>query len=117
METLKKDARKNADGMITTDSLDERKTAMINASDIIVVLVGGIGTLDETAEVMELKKLHIHKKPIIILNTDNFYEGLKIQLDKMKKEGFIANPNEELVFFVDTPQEAMEHLKQVALEN
>ena len=85
---------------------------MLLRSDAVVVLVGGIGTLDELTEVIELKKQGKHNKPIIVLNTENFYAGLKTQLQKMEDDGFTPRPINELVYFADQPEEAIAHLKK-----
>lgn len=110
MELLKHHARKEADEMIIAKDLGERKAIILKRSDAIVVLVGGIGTLDEITEILELKKHQVHNKPVIILNTENFYEGLKVQLEKMEDEGFLIRPLKELIYFADQPEEVMEYL-------
>lgn len=102
--------RKNIDETIITKTLGERKATMLERSDVIVCLVGGVGTLDEVTEVIELKKQGHHHKPIIILNTENFYEGLKVQFQKMKDDGFIKQDIAELVSFADTPEAVFELL-------
>lgn len=102
--------RKDADEMIIAKTLGERKATLLERSDAVVALVGGIGTLDEVTEIIELKKQKYHKKPIVVLNTENFYEGLKIQLQKMKDDGFIATALEELVYFADTPEETLDYI-------
>ncbi|HSW88003.1 MAG TPA: TIGR00730 family Rossman fold protein [Candidatus Saccharimonadales bacterium] len=103
-------ARKNADEMILASSLGERKATILERSDAIVVLVGGIGTLDELSEMLELKKQGKHNKPIVVLNTDNFYEGIKVQLQKMKDDGFLNRPLEDFIYFADKPIEAIEYI-------
>lgn len=112
MEAVKNVARKNADEMIIAKTLGDRKALMLERSQAIVMLVGGIGTLDEVTEMVELKKHHLHNKPIVLLNSANFYEGLKIQLQKMKNEGFMHRPLEELIYIADTPEAAIEHINQ-----
>lgn len=102
--------RKNITETIIAPSLGERKATMLLRADAIVVLVGGVGTLDEVTDVMELKKQGKHNKPIVLLNTDNFYEGLKTQLIKMQHEGFMHVQVEELVYFADTPQQAIDYI-------
>ncbi|MBI4098316.1 MAG: TIGR00730 family Rossman fold protein [Candidatus Levybacteria bacterium] len=109
-------ARKNVDEMIIAKTLGERKAAFLEKSDAVVALIGGIGTLDEITEIIALKKTNHHDKPIVILNTEGFYEGLKVQLQKMKDEGFLksnlAGPvYEELAHFADTPEEAIKYIK------
>jgi uncharacterized protein (TIGR00730 family) len=110
-ELFRNIARKNADEMIIAKDLGERKALMLKRSDAIAVLVGGIGTLDEISEVLALRKLDVHTKPIVVLNTDNFFRGFKIQLQKMKSDGFIQNKTiEQLVHFADTPQDAIAYI-------
>ncbi len=112
VEFLKGKAHENADEMIIAKDLSERKAIMFARGDAIVVLPGGIGTLDEVTEIMEHKKHKHHAKPIVFLNSDNFYEGLKIQLQKMHDEGFLTHTLEEIVFFADTPKEAMDYVNK-----
>lgn len=102
--------RADADEKIIEKTLGERKATLLARSDAVVALVGGIGTLDEITEIIELKKQGLHNKPIIILNTENFYEGLKVQMQKMKDDGFIKNNLDELFYFADDPQEAIEYI-------
>ncbi len=110
MEILREDARLDADEMIITKTLAERKALLLKRSDVIVVLVGGLGTIDEMTEILELKKHKVHEKPVVILNTDNFYEGLKTQFERMGAEGFLPRPLKELIYFADTPEEAIDYL-------
>lgn len=110
MEFFKEKAHKTADEMIITKDLTERKATMLARSDAIVMLVGGTGTLDEATELIALKKIGIHNKPIVILNTANFYEGLKIQLETMEQEGMLPPPLSNIVFFADTPETAINYL-------
>lgn len=113
MEILRAKARKDATEMIIAKNLGERKATMLKRSDAIVVLVGGLGTLDELTEILELKKHKLHNKPIVILNTENFYEGLKVQLQKMKDDGFLTRPLDELIYFADQPQEAIDYIYKI----
>ncbi|MDO8553711.1 MAG: TIGR00730 family Rossman fold protein [Candidatus Micrarchaeota archaeon] len=110
-------ARRDADEMIVAKNLGERKAAFLEKSDAIIALIGGVGTLDEITEIIVQRKAHHHNKPIVILNTDGFYEGLRTQLQKMKDEGFLASSHglpilEELVYFADTPKEAIEYINK-----
>lgn len=102
----------DADEKIITETLGERKLMMLNRCDAIVAMVGGIGTLDEVTEVIELRKQKHHNKPIVIINTENFYEGLRTQLQVMKDNGFIDNSLDELVYFAKDPQEAIKYINK-----
>lgn len=97
----------DADEIIRAKDLTERKRIMAEKSDAFVVLVGGIGSLDEVTELLELKKHLVHDKPIIFLNSYGFYNGLKTQFEKMESEGFLPRPLVELISFVKTPEEVM----------
>ncbi len=112
VEFFKEKARKNADEMVIAKDLGERKATMLVRSDAVVMMVGGIGTLDEATEIIALKKIGKHNKPIVVLNTDNFYEGLKIQLERMEKEGMLP-PVSKLAYFADTPQPAIDYLNSM----
>lgn len=104
-------ARPNADEMVTTRDLAERKALLLAKSDAIVVMVGGTGTLDEATEILELKKHGKHAKPVVLLNTAGFYDGLKAQFHRMDDEGFLPLPLADLVFFAEDGPTALAHLE------
>ncbi|AIF80664.1 putative lysine decarboxylase family protein [endosymbiont of Acanthamoeba sp. UWC8] len=66
----------NLDNTIFVKSMFERKELMIEKSDAFLILPGGFGTLDEIFEVVTLKILKQHDKPIIICNYNNFWQSL-----------------------------------------
>jgi|SRR5215831_2709210 len=114
MEILKHKARKNADVMEFAKDLAERKAFMLERSDAIIVLPGGIGTLDEATDVIAIKRHKLHDKPVLFLNIDGFYDGLKAQLERMDREGFLADRDgdvlvglDTLVYFAQTPHDAL----------
>lgn len=119
MELFKAFAHQGADEMIVAKTLSERKATLLKRSDAIIVLPGGLGTLDELTEVIEHKRHGAHNCPIIVLNTDGFYDGLKLQFQRMANEGFLplaehAHSQDEAsslvrwIQFVDTPEEVIE---------
>src|SRR3989344_4067875 len=112
MKILEHHARKGADEMIVAKDLSERKNIMLERADAFVALPGGIGTLDEITHILELKKHAVHKKPVVLLNTDNFYDGFRKQLQKMKDENFISEELNAIIHFAATPKEALESLEQ-----
>jgi predicted Rossmann-fold nucleotide-binding protein len=88
-------------------------------SDAIVALPGGLGTLDETAEILALRRHNAHQKPVVFLNFDGFYRGMKIQFATMDREGFLGNLDNDVVpglegvaHFADTPWAAMEYIER-----
>jgi len=109
-ESIKETARIDADEMIVAKDLALRKAAMRERADAFILLPGGIGSFDEITDMLELKKHGIHGKPMVILNTNGFYDGFRTQLERMKEEGFIARPLSEYLHFAQNPEEAVEFL-------
>lgn len=110
MELIKDSRKLDADEMVIAPNLAERKKLLLEKADAIVVMVGGIGTLDEVSEVLELKKHGAHSKPIVFLNTDNFYSGLRSQFERMEQEGFLPKKIDEFVHFASSPEEAIRYI-------
>ena len=105
------------DNIIYTRSMDERKLKFIEKSDAFIVVAGGIGTLDELFEAVTLKKLRLHNKPIIILNTYNFYDRLLLRIDGMVDEKTIPEDNRGIFRVVYTIDEIFEYLDEYDFEN
>jgi uncharacterized protein (TIGR00730 family) len=105
-------ARADADEMVIAGDLAERKKLLLEKADAVVVMVGGTGTLDEATEILELKKHGHTDKPVVLLNTAGFYDGLKTQFRRMEDEGFLPVPLTDLVFFADEPAGALAHLEE-----
>lgn len=114
VELLKDAARKDADEMFIAKDWPERKANLLGRADVLVVLPGGLGTLDEVADVLEQKKHNRHNKPVVFLNTGGFYDGLKVQLQRMDAEGFLPRKLEEFLYFADTPEDALIHINKYA---
>ncbi len=77
-----------ADEMMVVTTMHERKMLLQSRSDAFVVLPGGLGTLDELGDTLELRLLSRHDKPIILLNQDGYYDGLLTFLDHSIAEKF-----------------------------
>ncbi|WP_377269287.1 TIGR00730 family Rossman fold protein [Peterkaempfera sp. SMS 1(5)a] len=111
VELLAHKAYRGADELVMTADLAARKAALLERADAVVVLVGGLGTLDELTEVLELKKHGLHSKPIVVLDSEGFYDGLRSQLTRMEAEGFLPRPLDELVFFAQDADSALAYLE------
>ncbi|GHJ42958.1 cytokinin riboside 5'-monophosphate phosphoribohydrolase [Catellatospora sp. TT07R-123] len=114
VEFLRKSARPDADEMTFAKDLGERKALLLGAADAVVVMVGGMGTLDEATEVLELRKHGRYDKPVVLLNTAGFYDGLILQLRRMEAEGFLPVTLADLLHVADTAADALAHLEQTA---
>jgi uncharacterized protein (TIGR00730 family) len=78
-------------------SLHERKAMMFELADGFIALPGGLGTLEELAEVASWGQLELHRKPIGLLGPPGFWEPLLAWLDHAVAEGFIAPQHRPLV--------------------
>ncbi|MEG1656768.1 MAG: TIGR00730 family Rossman fold protein [Christensenellaceae bacterium] len=99
------------DELIITESMRERKRQMEELSQVFVIVAGGFGTFEELFEVITLKQLVRHKKQILILNTNGYYNKLIGFLDECVTQNF-SNPQNNMVYtVVNTPQEVMTAIK------
>ena len=113
---LREWARQDADEMVFADDLAARKALLLARADAVVVMAGGLGTLDEVTEILELRKHGLHDKPVVLLNTADFYDGLIIQLRRMEDEGFLPVPVADLVYFADQGADALAYLTDVVAQ-
>lgn len=97
---------------IITPNMHERKNRMAQMADAVVALPGGTGTFEELFEIITWKMLGLFVKPIVILNTDNYYDPLLEMLDRTADRHFmnplfrklwaVAKTPEEVIMLVDT---------------
>ena len=88
------------------DSLHERKAKMAELADGFIALPGGLGTLEELAEVASWAQLELHTKPIGLLGRDGYWASLMAWLDEAVEEGFIS-PEHRRLLQVDADLEAL----------
>ncbi len=93
------------DEIIVAGSMHERKRRMFELSDGFVVLAGGLGTLDETLEIVTWKQLQLHAKPVVVVNTGGYWSGLTAMVRQTVDGGFAHAGVMELFSVVDTPDE------------
>ena len=95
-----------------TRNMHERKKMMFDRSDAFIVLPGGLGTLDETFEIMTWAQLSLHRKPIILLNHKGYWSPLLELVENVVREGFASEANAALLQVAETAEDAMQLLKQ-----
>jgi uncharacterized protein (TIGR00730 family) len=78
-------------------SMHERKATMAELSDGFAALPGGLGTLEETFEVLTWSQLGFHKKPCGLLNIDGYYDQLLAFLDHCVEQGLLRAPNRKKI--------------------
>ena len=94
--------------IVVTDTLLDRKDEFMSRSDAFIVLPGGVGSLDELAEIMASNQLGIINKPVGILNTEGYYDHLLKWFDKAVEEGFISSANFKELLVSDNPEELVD---------
>jgi uncharacterized protein (TIGR00730 family) len=88
-------------------TMHERKQLMYDLSDAFIALPGGLGTLDELAEVATWSQLGLHAKPVVLLDVDGFWEPLIAQFDRMVRAGLLKPVNRDLIQQTRSAQEAL----------
>ncbi len=102
------------DEYIETDTMRERKKLLDELSDAFIISPGGIGTYDELFEMLTLKNLGQHKKPMAVLNTNGYYDSLIAVLDSGIKAGFIKEKVKDLLFVSESIDEILDYVEKNA---
>lgn len=97
--------------LIFTDTMRARKQFMEDHADAFVMAPGGIGTLEEFFEILTLKQLGRHQKPIAILNTNGYYEALLSMLRDAADQGFLEAENLRLFSVYEEPEPLLDALE------
>ena len=101
-------ANPRLDEIVVSETLLDRKDKFMSRSDAFIVLPGGVGSLDELAEIMASNQLGIINKPVGILNTEGYYNDLLKWFSKAVDEGFISSENLKELLVSNSPEELVE---------
>lgn len=96
---------------IVVNDMHERKQTMACLSDAVIALPGGYGTLEELLEIITWKQLGLYLNPIVILNTNGYYDPLLLMFEKAVEGRFMRPLHADLWAVAHTPDEAI-HLVQ-----
>ena len=96
--------------LVFTDSMRERKAYMEDNSDAFIICAGGIGTFEEFFEVLTLKQLGQHKKPIIIYNLGGCYNGLIELMEESIRGKFLSEDTRSLYSIAESEDEIFDIL-------
>ena len=105
--------------LIVTNTMHERKTMMFEKATGFVALPGGVGTLEELAEITTWAQLGQHAKPLIVCNIENYWDPLLVLLDHMRAESFIRAGMEVLVEVAKTAADVVtiyQHRRSVTVD-
>lgn len=90
---------------------------MIDMSDAFIAIPGGVGTLDEISEIICINKIETKHRPVILLNIDGYYEGLRQQIKTMVKYNFLSQENADLISFAKDVDEIIKILSKKNKKN
>ena len=90
-----------------TDTMHTRKALIGERSDAYIALPGGFGTFEEMFEALAWQTLKLHAKPIVLLNTNGFYDRLLAFLDHCVEQGMLKAKNREIILVARTVDEAL----------
>jgi len=92
-------------------SMHERKAQMAELAEGFITLPGGIGTLEETCEILTWAQIGIHKKPCGLLNVDGYYDHFIAFLDNMVENEFFRPVHRSLLIVKDDPKQLLDSLE------
>jgi uncharacterized protein (TIGR00730 family) len=93
-----------------TSNMHTRKALIGEKADAFIALPGGFGTFEELFEVLAWHTLNIHRKPVLLLNINGFYNKLLTFLDHCVDEGLLKRKNRELLLVANTVEDALAQL-------
>ena len=97
-----------ADELVVTDNLRDRKAAMDAHADAFLALPGGFGTLEELLEVITLRQLRLHDRPVVLVNVAGYYDPFLAMVRSMVEQGFAPVGEGALFRVARTPAEAVD---------
>ena len=102
--------------VVITADMHERKQLMQDMTQAIVALPGGCGTLEELMEALTWRQLGIIAKPVVLLNTQRFFDPLVLMLQNCVEKGFMKPAHAALWTVADTPQQAVDAIERELAE-
>lgn len=100
-------ALREVDELVVTESMRERQRIMDERSDAFVVLPGGLGTLAELLEIITLRQLGYHDRPVVLVDPEGFWQPLRDQLNAGIERGIVAPACHDLAVTVGTVDDAL----------
>ena len=113
----------NCSELIEPDTMRQRKQIMEDNADAFIIVPGGIGTFEEFFEILTLKQLCRHEKPIAIYNLQNYYDEMQVMMRAAVKKGFLreeclalyktTTDLQELFAYIEGPAQVNKTVKQL----
>ncbi len=106
---------KGVQDMVHVATMAERKQLLVKDVDAVIALPGSTGTLEELLEVLSNKKLGLFQKPVILLNTNGFFDPMLMMFQKMAEENFMRYEHLELFQVIDMAKEVIPAIEKAPL--
>jgi cytokinin riboside 5'-monophosphate phosphoribohydrolase len=100
----------DCDELIVTDGMGDRKRAMYERADAFVALPGGFGTIEELLEILTLKQLGYHHKPVVMVDVDGFWQPLLTTFERLFELGFAKRDYERLWYVAPDLDRLFDHV-------
>lgn len=104
---VREEGHTGVDDLIVTDGMHDRKQIMFNLADAFLILPGGVGTMDETVEILTWKQLGNHKKPIVLVDLGGYWRPLLATFERAVEAGYMGAETVALLDVVDTVEDAL----------
>jgi hypothetical protein len=106
----------DADELVLTEDMRERKGVMDARADAFLALPGGLGTLEELIEIWVSRTLAMHAKPVVVLDPDGIYAPLRAQVDLLVERGFVRSAARDSIRWVSDAVSALDAVDQELAE-
>ena len=93
--------------LVVVPDMHTRKRTMFERADAFCILPGGVGTLDEAFEIVTWRQLHLHNKPILVFNVNDYWTPLIAMFDRIEQKGFAHHGHADLLTVVGSAEEAI----------
>jgi len=100
---------------LQVSTMYDRLNAMFNHTDAFIALLGGLGTLKEIFHISSWAQLHIHHKPIGLLNVNGFYDNLLSFLDQAVEQEFLTSSARQIIISAATVEKLIDQLQSFIL--
>jgi len=104
-------ADENNGRLIITADMRERKAVMEQEADAFITMPGGFGTLEEFLEILTLRQLKYHNKPLVLLNHNGFFDHLSGHFERLFEQSFAKEAYRDLYFTAGSTAEALNYIK------
>ncbi|WP_140985502.1 TIGR00730 family Rossman fold protein [Asticcacaulis tiandongensis] len=99
---------------VVVQTMHERKMRLFDEADAFVVLPGGVGTLEEVIELLSWRRLDLHKKPIIFLNSNGFWEDFFALVNHTIEKGFTPEAFRHTYMSVETVEQILDAVSEMS---